>query len=135
MWNYIYGAATPWKFKMVLSVIDDVTIFREILNCKRASKLHYWFWNYHNFSERVDFAYWWSMSSVRSAINGATPFSHSQSLHKRNHFKVLTHYSIIFVFFIILLLSGIQPCIWVWADLQSFPNKGLGSGAIHTSAV
>ena len=42
---------------------------------QRASKLHYWFKRYGDFTEWVDFALGWSFSSGGSAINGATPSS------------------------------------------------------------
>ena len=55
--------------------IDYVTIFLGDSKSQRASNLHYWFKSYNNFAEWVDFAYWWSFSGGRSAINGATPTS------------------------------------------------------------
>ena len=49
--------------------IDYVTIFKDILNLEG----HYWFKSYGDFSEWVDFAYWWSFSGGGSVINGAYP--------------------------------------------------------------
>ena len=39
---------------------------------QRASKVDYWFKSGRNFAEWVNFACWWSCSSVVSAIKGAT---------------------------------------------------------------
>ena len=51
--------------------IDYVTIFLRDSKSRRASKLHYWFKNYSDFAEWVEFAYWWSFSVGGSAINWA----------------------------------------------------------------
>ena len=55
---------------------------------QRASKSHYWFKSYGNFSEWADFAYWWSFSGGGSAINGATPSSFSTSQEYECGFNV-----------------------------------------------
>ena len=44
--------------------IDYITIFWEILN---PEGFWYWFKSYGDFSEWVDFAYWWSFSGEGSA--------------------------------------------------------------------
>ena len=58
--KYLYGAATPYWFKMVLSVIKrPYYSFVGDSESQRAPKSHYWFKSYV-FAELVDFAYWWS---------------------------------------------------------------------------
>ena len=60
----------------MLSVIKKLC-YNFVGNSKsqRAFKSHYWFKSYSDFSELVDFAYWWSFIGGGSAINGATPSS------------------------------------------------------------
>ena len=52
---------------------------QELSKLQRASTSDHWFKNYGNFTEGVDFAYWWSFSGGGSAINGLPPSFHSTS--------------------------------------------------------
>ena len=49
-------------------MVEDGTFILKIVfviivsKSERASKLHYWYKSYGDFSERVDFSNWWSFS-------------------------------------------------------------------------
>ena len=60
--KYLYSAATPLWFKMVISVIKQTIL--------QLPKSRYWFKSYGNYAEWVGFVYWWSFSVGGSAING-----------------------------------------------------------------
>ena len=54
LWKYLYGAAMPKWWEMVLNQILGYS------KSYRAYTLHYWFQSYGDFAELVDFTYWWS---------------------------------------------------------------------------
>ena len=57
----LYGAVTPKRLKMVLSVIYKL-YWHFVRDSKswRTFKSLYWFRSYGDFTEWVDFDYWWS---------------------------------------------------------------------------
>ena len=59
--KYLYGAVTPKRYKMVLSV-EYKLYWHFVRDSKswRTFKSLYWFRSYGDFTEWVDFDYWWS---------------------------------------------------------------------------
>ena len=77
LWKYLYGAATPQRLEMVLTVINKL-VFNILTDSKswRTSKFHYWFKSYSNFAEKSE--YFLLDKVVKfvgggSVINGAYP--------------------------------------------------------------